>query len=75
MVAKDHFHKEEVAERKAAMADNRRTGNYRSDPWREPETRAERPANCYGCTWERVSANEVRLKFAHKMCHPAHLPE
>ena len=74
MVARDHFHKQEVAERQAARADSKRSGNYRSDPWRTREVRRTPPYNCYGCRWE-PQGDEFVLKFTHKLCYPNHVPE
>lgn len=75
MVSKGSVEKQEAAVRREAMETGRRTGNYRFDPFKNPEVRKARPDNCYGCTWERQPDSTVRLKFAHKLCYPQHEPE
>lgn len=73
MSTKTQSEKIDTAERNEARSTNRRTGNYRFDPFKDDEVVSERPYNCYGCSWERLPNNKgFRLKFAHKLCHVNH---
>lgn len=73
---KQDVNQRERAEIKEARSTAHRTGNYRLDPFKDSETRTQRPNNCYGCTWEFVPKRGVyRLKFKHKLCYPGHNPE